>query len=298
MPYLPVEVCEDAVADYYASSVWLPAETRDQVRARIDEALSDTFGITDQMREDSGKELAALDRKESYFLDLAAEEGWPKDRLREKIDAIRASRAQVRRSLDRTAHQLDTGKEIFYQALDMLDSPGAMYRRGGENVRSILNKTFFTRLYVDGRRITSAELKEPFSVLQEAYHLYQSHSKARMTAVKPDEVIKGDTILTDRTEYDTLSMMSLLAMVLADHGSSNQFMVGLAGFEPAASATQTRRASQAALQPVYELSVAVAPHRPVRHPLLGRRIRRFLVPLGRGRHPLTGGRTRSRRAAR
>jgi hypothetical protein len=39
-------------------------------------------------------------------------------------------------------------------------------------------------------------------------------------------------------------------MVLADHGSSNQFMVGLAGFEPAASCTQSRRASQAALQPV------------------------------------------------
>src|ERR1035441_7302193 len=75
-------------------------------------------------------------------------------------------------------------------------------------------------------------------------------------------------------------------------------LVGLAGFEPAASATQTRRASQAALQPVYELSVAVAPHRPVRHPLLGRRVRKFPVPLGRGRHPLTGGRTRSRRAAR
>jgi hypothetical protein len=33
-------------------------------------------------------------------------------------------------------------------------------------------------------------------------------------------------------------------------GSSQLMLVGLAGFEPATSATQTRRASQAALQPV------------------------------------------------
>jgi hypothetical protein len=36
---------------------------------------------------------------------------------------------------------------------------------------------------------------------------------------------------------------------LSAHGTG--LLVGLAGFEPAASATQTRRASQAALQPVH-----------------------------------------------
>jgi hypothetical protein len=56
--------------------------------------------------------------------------------------------------------------------------------------------------------------------------------------------------LTERVAYDELSMITLLTSVLADHGSSNTAIVGLAGFEPAASATQTRRASQAALQPV------------------------------------------------
>jgi hypothetical protein len=46
--------------------------------------------------------------------------------------------------------------------------------------------------------------------------------------------------------------------------TGSKILVGLAGFEPAASATQTRRASQAALQPVLELSVAARPDRPVR----------------------------------
>src|ERR1700684_4193684 len=45
---------------------------------------------------------------------------------------------------------------------------------------------------------------------------------------------------------------------------NSDVLVGLAGFEPAASATQTRRASQAALQPVCELSVAVRPDQVVR----------------------------------
>jgi hypothetical protein len=58
------------------------------------------------MGADFASQLERLDRKEHYFLDLAAEEGWPKDKLREKITAIRAERTQIQRGIETTEHQL------------------------------------------------------------------------------------------------------------------------------------------------------------------------------------------------
>ena len=66
-----------------------------------------------------------------------------------------------------------------------------------------------------------------------------------------------------------LAVLALAVLALAVLALAVLALVGLAGFEPAASATQTRRASQAALQPVYELSLAAAPDRPVRLPPAG-----------------------------
>lgn len=50
-----------------------------------------------------------------------------------------------------------------------------MYQQGNEAVRSVLNKAFFTKLYVDGRKVTEHELQEPFDLLSEAHRLYQDH---------------------------------------------------------------------------------------------------------------------------
>jgi hypothetical protein len=47
------------------------------------------FELSDELRQQFTKQLAKLDRKESNFLDLAVEEGWPKDKLRAKLTAIR-----------------------------------------------------------------------------------------------------------------------------------------------------------------------------------------------------------------
>lgn len=39
--------------------------------------------------------------------------------------------------------------------------PQAMYEQADETVRSVLNKAFFTRLYVDGDKIAEPGLREP-----------------------------------------------------------------------------------------------------------------------------------------
>lgn len=51
-----------------------------------------------ELRESFTKHSVALGRQEDYFLDLAAEEGWPKEKLRMKIQAIRGERKDLRRT--------------------------------------------------------------------------------------------------------------------------------------------------------------------------------------------------------
>jgi hypothetical protein len=70
------------------------------VRTGITEAVAEQFELSDEMRATFTTQLDKLDRKESYFLDLAAEEGWPKDRLRVRLDGIRHEQAQLTRQLD------------------------------------------------------------------------------------------------------------------------------------------------------------------------------------------------------
>jgi site-specific DNA recombinase len=187
-PYVSVEVMEQAVVHHYGVAVHLPEDFRAQVRAGVDQAVSEQFSLSDELRQKFGRRLEALDNKENYFLDLAAEEGWPKDKLRAKIQAIRAERASIKASLDQAEHQLATGRAVFTQALALLDSPQAMYKRGGETVRSILNKAFFTKLYVDGRKIFGQELREPFDVLMGAYEVWdrrgQGPTQDRTTGVR------------------------------------------------------------------------------------------------------------------
>lgn len=58
--------------------------------------------------------------------------------------------AQIRGELNQAEQRLDTGRAIFHRALELLDNPQAMYRRGSKTVKTTLNKAFFTKLYVDG----------------------------------------------------------------------------------------------------------------------------------------------------
>jgi hypothetical protein len=87
-PYVPVEIMEQAVEAHYGDAVWLPDEFRAQVRAAVDAAVATNHSLTDEMRDQYTRRLDKLDAKESYLLDLASEEGWPKDKLREKVQAF------------------------------------------------------------------------------------------------------------------------------------------------------------------------------------------------------------------
>lgn len=128
LPYIPIEVLEEAVARYYGDAVTLPAEWLAEVSAGLDAAVSGYHGLSDSLRAQHIKRLDALDRKENYYLDLAAEQGWPKDKLRARIDAIRSERGQIEDTLANAEHHLDRGREVFRHALILLEAPPGRLR--------------------------------------------------------------------------------------------------------------------------------------------------------------------------
>ena len=172
MPYIPIDVLEEAVVRYYGDTLTPGSEWLEAVRAGVREAVTAERGLPDDLREQYEKRLEALDRKESYFLDLAAEEEWPKTKLRERLSAVRQEIADIRRTLERADQHLELGQQILEDALALLASPQDAYTHGNEQVRSLLNKAFFTKLFVDGEKITGRELREPFDKLIGAYEEY------------------------------------------------------------------------------------------------------------------------------
>jgi site-specific DNA recombinase len=239
-PYVPVETIEEAVAEHYGRAVTLPAEFRAEVRAGVDRALADNHTLSDTMRKRYRDRLDALERKEDYFLDLAAEEGWPKDKLRGRIEGLRTERRDIKRQLEQTEGRLNTGRLIFLAALDLLDDPQAMYRRSGERVRSILNKAFFTKLYIDGRKISDHELREPFDILIGAHQARQGRPGQDMDTVtyyRRERVLSAlqtkqrAISVTGDSALDRSVVIASLAHDLG-HGWSKGVLVGTTGFEP------------------------------------------------------------------
>jgi hypothetical protein len=73
--YIPVEIMEKAIIQHYGFTVSFPKQFQADIRASIDQAATDNHELSDHMRDEYDKRLAKLDTKESYFLDLATEEG-------------------------------------------------------------------------------------------------------------------------------------------------------------------------------------------------------------------------------
>jgi len=172
LPYTPVEVVEEAVVRFYAQHLQLDPKWLEQVRAAVESAASADHGLPEEMRVQYLKRLETLDRKETYLLDLASEEDWPKEKLRERIQAIRQEATDIRRTIQAADERSDVGQRVLHSALALLERPSDLYANGSEQIRTALNRALLTKLYVDGGKVDDCELREPFDKLTELYADY------------------------------------------------------------------------------------------------------------------------------
>ncbi len=242
-PYLRIEVVETAVTRHYATAR-LSEQFQDRVRGLLDDACLSDLGSLGNLKKRLAARLEELSAKEDQFLELIGSAGWPKEKLRRKLDGIQVEREQISGQLADTTTRLTAGREFFLAALAFLRDPQAFYEQGGTSLKRAMNKIVFTKLYVDGEEISGHELGRAVRDFVEADRLVFSGrepagglvgtANTRNTNIPAGE--GGDEWL-GRTETD------LLAMILAGHGSSRAVMVEMTGFEPATSCLQSRRST-------------------------------------------------------
>jgi site-specific DNA recombinase len=233
-PYLNVHAVEQAVLDHYAT-VSFSAQFRAAVRARLDQALAEDLGSTQAVRERLGARLDALDTRESNLLDLAADAELPKEKIKEKLIAIRDERASIQRDVLRLDAELEVGRQVFRLALDLLDQPRELYRQAGPALRKTMNETIFTKLKLDGAAVTTDELAEPFDVIVPAGRAYERRTYQRK---RPPVLVSG-VAFHEGVSIDNLTSTDLLELALGGMGSSKPVMVGDTGIEPVASPCQS-----------------------------------------------------------
>ncbi len=226
-PYLNVHAVEQAVLDHYVS-LRFPDEFKAAVRAKLDEALAYDLGSTQAVRERLDARLEALGTKESNLLDLAADGDLPKEKIKEKLIAIRDERVGIRRDIQRLDAELDTGRQVFLTALDLLDEPQELYRQAGIAVRKLMNQTIFAKLKLDGLAVTADELAEPFDVIVPAGRAYDGATYQRK---RPPVTVA----FHEGVWADALTSTDLLVLALGGKGSSKPVIVGRTGFEPVTS---------------------------------------------------------------
>jgi site-specific DNA recombinase len=228
LPYLPTDQVEDLIVAFYQREVRLAPDFMDAVQAAGREAVQEQTALDRETTKRSHHRLTVLDGKESYLLDLAAEQGWPKDMLRNKIDEIRRERDEIQRTLTTTTTKLEVGRRVLALACDLLARPGAGYNAANDVVRAALNRAIVGRIEIDADSVTEHRWREPFDVLM------AEHAQYRSTAPQHRD---SQNASGRRTQNGPLGP------TLSGRGSSRPVLVELRGFEPLTPSMRTRCAT-------------------------------------------------------
>jgi site-specific DNA recombinase len=223
--YMAVEDVEDEILKYYAT-LKLTTDFIDAVRSTLNTTVAAESQSARLLRKELSKQLAKLDRQEENLLDLAADEGLPQAKLRERLRRIRRKRESLERGLADSEKSLAVGVQLYEAALSLLTDPYELYRQAGPNQRRLLNQALFEKLYIDDGRVTAEELAEPFRELVQAQRAVLSDQ---------DDTASGwDTPATGR-ESET----DLFVAAIFGGGSNSPFLVEVMGLEPTTSTLRT-----------------------------------------------------------
>lgn len=239
-PYIPVETLEQAVVDYYIT-LDFPRDLAERLRDRLNQALERRLDSTVTLRAQLTKHLVELESREDNLLDLAADAAIPRDKLRAKLEAVQTERERCQRELEQLENEWEVGVQTLLLALELLDRPQESYRDAGSRLRRRLNQTIFEKLFVDGDKIVSEELCEPFDGLT----YYRRTSVLYQHEHEESDPLAGAAL----SDVWSLPRAELLTSALSGRGSSNAALVEVRGLEPLASSVRGRRSTRLSYTP-------------------------------------------------
>src|SRR5581483_4258268 len=259
-PYVLADVLERALERYYVR-VHLTDEFRHRVARAVDDTLSDSQAVEHRLKAQITRRLGELDRLEDRYVDQLGDPEWPQEKLTAKVAAIRRERAGLNTQLVQVEGGLEAGRDLVFQAIELLRRPQQLYCQLAKPERRVLTQAIFAKLMVDAREIVGHELREPFDALvavqdqmvgcpppAEAPDAPTPRSGALPALVGFDPLVdRGDG--PARECWDDLTTVDLLALALRAPGSHRGSLVGKARFELATSRSRTVHSNLAELLP-------------------------------------------------
>ncbi|GAB2694244.1 hypothetical protein GCM10027089_14650 [Nocardia thraciensis] len=258
LPYLRAEAVEDAIVEYYRE-LQLPDTFITDVRALLETTLGNEQAATRTMHQSLQRKLKELDTHENRLLDLATLDTMPTAKIRAKLLHISAERERVNARLATTGAELGIGAGVLRDALHLLTNPYQLYADAKNPARRHLNQTFFERFYLDDTRVVEDQKTPLFQELAEAKAVHQQRQTTTGTGIgKINERANHTRTPSHRNarsprdaEASSVHPKSpTLAGVLTDAGSSKAAMVGVTGFEPATTRSQSGCATKLRYTPL------------------------------------------------
>ncbi len=234
LPSLRLEAIEEAVAQ----EVKREGLTVDEIavmRAQLQETADEMQAHDRQVKASLRSELRKLEGQEERLIELATEGSVSTPKLREKLNDITMKKRVIEEKLTHTIERLAAGAERAGAQLDLLERIGTVYESAGENVRRDLIAGLFNRftVFIDEEGIPALDGER--TVINEAVHVLNRRNSTRSTSTK-----------TKRASRDSAegSLLSSLQATFSSEGWNIHDMVGVTGFEPAASSSRTTRATK------------------------------------------------------
>jgi site-specific DNA recombinase len=248
MPYLRLDGrdgIEAAVSAHFAT-VTLSAETRARLTAEVDQAIAAEQALSEHVHTQLTKKLDELEQRENALFALIGHPDWDQAKLNTQMQQVKKDSAAARKQIADMGQALDTGRAVFLKALELLTDTQATYDREPDEVKTLLTKTIFGKLYLNADQdggsviVSDAELADPFATI-----VHTAHNPPQ-TATDPGTPNTDDSdALSARyapwhpphsTEGDSLPWETIALSDQKDnraYGSNKPCLVGTTGFEPA-----------------------------------------------------------------
>ncbi len=149
LPRMAVDAVEDHVVTHWAT-VTISQSEADQIREGLSDALEAEGSVTEATRRELERELRRLETAENQCVDLIGHPDWPADKLTAKIRRLRDQCEAINARLaDAHAQRLDQAGETVDLLLRLLCDPKRFYRDAADDVRRMLNRVCFSKLFLD-----------------------------------------------------------------------------------------------------------------------------------------------------
>ena len=245
LPYLRVEAIEDAVEQHY-SELPLAEGYGEKLLNELEAGMEAHQRIQRDLVANLTRELSNLDEQADRLLHALMNGLAAEDKVRHLMNDIQLKRRGIEERIAKNEDHLTEGLELAKTWVALAQRPDYFYAQAGPDVRTQLNRGFFKRLVLDlddgnARIRVTHELCEPLA------GIYRTAAELADERARPTRVIQN--MQEGRPMEDVLLKTSSLNLSdsrprLEDVCSNMDHLVGVTGFEPAASSSRTKRATK------------------------------------------------------